>query len=101
MTMIAERSGGSEFIGQVAEHPAFSGAKSHLERASRAFAECTAQMGAWWKIVGEIWSDEEAQIKATADPEIRHKFIAHIEQSRNKDREAVEHIERALEKIGR
>ena len=63
--------GGAEFIREIAENPAFENGKDELLKAAKAFSVSAAQMGSWWKIVGQIWDDEEAQIKATADPEIR------------------------------
>ena len=99
MTMIAERGGGAEFIREIAENPAFENGKDELLKAAQAFSVSAAQMGSWWKIVGQIWDDEEAQIKATADPEIRREFIPSIEKSRDKDREAAELIEKTLEAL--
>jgi hypothetical protein len=99
MTMIAERGGGAEFLKEVAEHPGFEKCRNELLKAAKAFSVSAAQMEAWWKIVGPIWDDEEAQIKATADREVRRKFIPTIEKSRDKDRQAAEHIENALEAL--
>lgn len=60
MTMIAERGGGSKFVREIADYPAFAVAKTDLEGAAGAFKETASQMGGWWKIVGKIWNDEDA-----------------------------------------
>ena len=46
-------------------------------------------------------SQREAQIRATADPELRRAFVPYVETSRDKDREAAEYIERAVSKLSR
>jgi len=98
MTMIAERGGGADFVREAAGHPAFRKARSDLLKASEAFSACAAQMESWWRIVGQIWADERAQIQATADPEVRRRFVPYIEKARDRDREAVSCLERASSK---
>jgi len=99
MTMIAERSGGARFIRDIANHPSFASVKGDLLKAADTFDETHKEMGAWWEVAGKIWSDEEAQIKATADPKARKAFIPHIRTAMEKNLEATELIESILEKL--
>lgn len=100
MTMIAERSGGARFVEEMAGRERFAAAREELMTTSGRFARVVEQMEAWWKIVGPIWSDEEAQIRAVGDPKIRAAFIPHIEVARDADGEAAKLMEKAMEKIG-
>ena len=50
--------------------------------------------------MGEIWSDEAAQVKATADPGVRRAFAPYIERSMAADRKAVDLLTEADEKLG-
>jgi len=99
MTMIAERGDGATFLSEVSEHPAFSGARKELFAASQSMDSAAKQMGAWWQVAGRIWSDEAAQIRATADPSIRRAFVPYIEKARDCDRVAADRIEEALSKL--
>jgi len=100
MTMLARRGAGAEFLRGVAAHPAFGAAKQQLLDAAEAFQQVNYRMGAWWKVVGPIWNDgDEVQIRATADPDMRRKFVIHIRAAQRKELEGVEHIERALAEL--
>ena len=100
MTMIAEREGGALFVRDMARHPAFEQARADLQAASDAFLSANQEMHGWWKVVGEIWSDEAAQVKATADPGVRRAFAPYIERSMAADRKAVDLLTEADEKLG-
>jgi len=99
MTMIHERGGGSLFLKDVASHPDFLGAAKELNAAAELFENTSQQMGKWWEIVGRIWDDEEKQIKAVADPEVRAAFVPVIQTCRKNDEEAVEQIGIGLNKL--
>lgn len=96
MTMIAERDAGGDFLRDVAESPAFVAAREELNTAADACKAANAEMGAWWKIVGNIWDDEEAQIKAVANPDVRRQFVSNIQTACDKDAETANLIEKAL-----
>jgi hypothetical protein len=100
MTMIAERDAGSRFLSDVAGSSGFAPARKALEAAAESCKAANAEMGAWWKIVGKIWNDEEAQIRAVGDPEIRRRWIPHVQAARRKDEETLGHIEEALSLLG-
>ena len=91
-------SGGAD-LNDVANHPDFRLAKPEIDRAADVFQEIVKQMEAWWKVAGRIWDDEEAQIKATADPEVRRAFVPYIRTAKEKDLEGAELISQALEKL--
>ncbi len=97
MTMISERGGGAAFLRDVAAHPDFLAARQEITKAADAFEKAADQMGAWWDVTGKIWSDEEAQIRATADPEIRRAFVPYLRKSKQRDLEGARYIERALQ----
>ena len=99
MTMIAERDGGARFIRDIANHPSFASVKGALLEAADTFDAAHNEMGAWWQVAGEIWNDEEAQIKATADPGVRKAFIPHIRAAMEKNLAATELIESVLGKL--
>ena len=99
MTMISERGGGATFLRDVAAHPDFLPAKSEITRAADAFQESADQMAAWWRVAGEIWSDEKAQILATANPDIRRAFVPYIQKSKSSDLEGARHLKAALSKL--
>jgi hypothetical protein len=99
MTMISERGGGAMFLNDVASHNDFKKVADDLHLAAKAFKDSASQMESWWQIVGEIWADEEKQIEVMADSEKRQAFIPYIKKSRDKDKEAVEIIERVLKKL--
>ncbi|MBT3272525.1 MAG: hypothetical protein HN368_05180 [Spirochaetales bacterium] len=101
MTMIAERESGAQFLADIAENPDFQSAKDDLLKASEALSDANKQMHGWWEVVGQIWDDEEAQVKAVGDPAVRLKFIPYIEKARDKDREAAEFIESVLEVLNK
>lgn len=73
--------------------------KDDLLKAAEAFDATHTEMAAWWEVAGEIWSDEEAQIKATAEPGVRKAFIPHIRAAMESNLRATELIERALGKL--
>ena len=99
MTMISERGGGAMFLNDVASHVDFKNVADDLQLAAKAFKESASQMESWWQIVGNIWADEEKQIAVMADSEKRQAFIPYIKTSRDKDKEAVEIIEKVLKKL--
>ena len=99
MTMISERGGGSIFLKEVASHPYFLSAAKEFDAAAKLFENTSRQMSKWWEIVGQIWDDEEKQIKAVADPGVRAAFIPIIQTCRKNDEEAVEQIEIGLNKL--
>lgn len=99
MTMISERGGGSLFLKDIASHPDFQSAAKELNTAAELFENTSQQMGKWWEIVGKIWDDEEKQIEAVADPEVRAAFVPFIQTCRNNDEEAVEQIEVGLNRL--
>jgi hypothetical protein len=99
MTMISERGNGALFVRDIAAHPDFAGVRATLEAAADAFAEANTQMAAWWQVAGQIWSDEDLQVKATGDPRIRRAFVPHIRRAKEKDLEAADFIERALAEL--
>ncbi len=99
MTMVAERANAAKFIRQIVEQVSFLNAKEDLLSAADCFDEEVSQMKKWWKIVGEIWNDEQAQINKLAEPDIRKNFIPCILEARNKDEEAANLIEKALSKL--
>ena len=96
MTMIAERDGGGKFLADIAECRDFAAAKADLTAASEAFTESSRQMRGWWKVVGNIFNDENAQVRAVGDQTVREAFLPYINRSKDLDRKAVEHIEQAL-----
>ncbi len=98
MTMIAARGAGGAFLQEMAEHPGFAAAKRQLLDAGDAYVAVYNEMPAWWDIVGAIWNDRgDAQARATADPEVRRKWVTHVRTSQRKELEAVEHVEHALD----
>ncbi len=99
MTMISERGGGAAFLRDVAAHAGFVAAREEITKAADAFEDAAAQMRGWWDVAGKIWDDEEAQIRATADPGIRRAFVPYIRKSKESDLEGAGYIERALEKL--
>jgi len=99
MTMISERGGGSLFLKDVASHPDFLSAAKELNAAAELFGNTGQQMEKWWEIVGQIWDDEEKQIKAVADPKVRAAFVPAIQTCRKNDEEAVEQIKIGLNKL--
>jgi hypothetical protein len=99
MTMISERGGGAQFLQDAADRPELEPAASLLRRAAEAFKLSASQMEGWWKVVGQIWADEVAQVRATADAAMRRAFVPYIQKSKEKDLEAAELIEEALERL--
>ncbi len=99
MTMIYERGEGASFLKDVALHKDFKNVEKELNEAARLFQDTQNQMEKWWQIVGQIWDNEEKQVKVLADPKVRTAFIPAIETCRKNDEEAVIQIERALEKL--
>ena len=53
-------------------------------------------MEGWWQVAGQIWSDEQAQVKATADPKVREDFAEYIRKSKEADKRAIELLDEAL-----
>lgn len=99
MTMISERGNGGMFLEDAAKSAVLAPAQQLVEKAAAAFKESGRQMEGWWQVVGQIWSDEEAQIKATADPKVRRDFAEYIRKSKSYDLEAAGLIEEALERL--
>jgi hypothetical protein len=99
MTMISERGGGARFLNDIASHIDFKKVADDLQLAAKAFQDSASQMESWWQVVGEIWADEEKQIAVMADSEKRQAFIPYIKTSRDKDKEAVELIEKVLKTL--
>ena len=87
------------FLNDVASHIDFKNVADDLHLAANAFKDSASQMESWWKVVGEIWADEEKQIAVMADSEKRQAFIPYIKKSRDKDKEAVEIIEKVLKTL--
>lgn len=100
MTMIAERAHGADFVGEMAAHPSFADARSDVEAAAGALRDAGRQMHGWWDIVGKIWNDEEAQVRAVGNPEVRRRFIPYVERARDLDRSAAAHLETAARTLG-
>jgi hypothetical protein len=98
MTMVSERSNGAKFLKQIATHESFQLVKDDLLAASTCFETEVSCMAEWWKIVGQIWDDELAQIKKVGDPKVRKKFVPFVLKARENDEKAAEYIEKALSK---
>jgi hypothetical protein len=96
MTMIAERVEGAGFLRDVARSTRFAAAREPLEAAVAAFEVASSQMEGWWGIVGPIWDDEAAQVRACADPEVRRRFLPNVRLARQKDVEAADRLDDAL-----
>ena len=99
MTMIYERGGGASFLKDVALHKDFKNVEKELNEAARLFQDTSNQMEKWWQIVGQIWDNEEKQVKVMEDPKVRTAFVPAIETCRKNDEEAVTQIEIALKNL--
>lgn len=96
MTMIAERGEGARYLRAAALSRRCRPASRPLDEAAEACEAAAREMAAWWEVVGPIWDDEPAQVRATADPDVRRRFVPHVRAARELHEEATRHVESAV-----
>lgn len=76
-------------------------AKEQLRNAAQLFKKAGGEMEGWWTVAGKIWSDEKAQVKATADPKTRREFTEYVKRSKELDSQAADVMDEALSVLNR